>query len=686
MIATPRARRGQRVSVFVPNNDADAVTDPRDVSGIRTQKVVHPILLEDDAPILYVWSLHNETTQARTIAKAAEDVYQLGRGVDMAWAVGELLDDETLESRLREHGGTVHRAEGTPGGKTLACPVQGSLASLVRRHQAIKLRVEGAGRSAKLLFTNAPKPRFLSVTYDHTRHRVIYELRDRQDDTRTWPWPLHRVMSLVQALRDGAVRRLRDGLPDEQTSIEQMLIGRKADGSNPSPKEYRVRIVPLPSIGHEHVDHAVRRILLEVPSGAPLQVADVEWAFSGLEIANPNTGVVGPFVLMPTELDAMARRYIGPSRRWRSVTAVALPEGAKRRRIDPARQRQESKNAIERIGEEDRAGVAVQIALRHANVRGTVVTVRVQREPFEAKGARVEAFADGKRFAKERLWHVDFELDRPIEGPLAIGDGRFLGLGVMAPVTEPWSKSPKTDRTLTDREGSCLTPPKNRSGIIGLAVGEGAKDDPIPLSIALRRAVMARAQMEMGRAPLDRFFSGHEIRGGVSHPDQVGHLAFQWDGGRRRLLVIAPHWLDRREPTRDERRAIEILDRALEDLVELRAGTAGRFAVRRHSIGMEDPLLAASRSWRSVTPYTVTRHRKNSSATEVLIEDATSECYRRGLPRPKVTVLDARGVPERGLEGHIRLDFTVALAGPILLGRSCHLGGGLFAPVPGIGS
>jgi CRISPR-associated protein Csb2 len=686
IIATPRARYGQRVSVFVPNNDADALADPRDVSAIRTQKVVHPILLESDAPILYAWSLPTEPTQARAIVNAAEDIYQLGRGVDMAWVVGELVDDEALESRLREHGGTVHRAEGTPGGKTLACPVPGSLASLVRRHQAIKLLVDGAGRSAKLLFTNAPKPHFLSVTYECTQHRVVYELREREDVTRTWPWPLNRVVSLVQALRDGAVGRLREGLSDEHTSIEQMLIGRKADGSNPSPIEYRARIVPLPSIGHEHVDHAVRRILLEVPSGAPLPVADIEWAFSGLEVSNPDTGVVGPFVLMRAEMDAMARRYIGPSRHWRSVTAVALPEGAKRRRIDPARQRQESKNAIERIGEEDQAAVAVQVALRHTGIRATVVTVRVQREPFEAKGARVEAFADGTRFAKERLWHVDFELDRPIEGPLVIGDGRFLGLGVMAPVAEPWSKSPKNNDTSTDRQSLILIPPRNRSGIIGLAVGAGAKDEPVELAVALRRAVMARVQMEIGRAPLGRFFSGHETLGAASHPDQAGHLAFQWDAGRRRLLVIAPHWLDRREPTRDERRAIEILNRALEDFGELRAGSAGRFAVRRHTIDVEDPLLVATRSWLSVSPYTVTRHRKHSSATEVLVEDAIIECNRRGLPTPKVTVLDARGVPGRGLEGHIRLDFIVALAGPILLGRTRHLGGGLFAPAPGDGS
>lgn len=73
-------------------------------------------------------------------------------------------------------------------------------------------------------------------------------------------------------------------------------------------------------------------------------------------------------------------------------------------------------------------------ALRHAGVRERVETIQVQREPFESNGERVEAFAPGTRFSHGRLWHVEIAFAEPVSGPLAIGDGRFLGLGVMAPV------------------------------------------------------------------------------------------------------------------------------------------------------------------------------------------------------------------------------------------------------------
>jgi CRISPR-associated protein Csb2 len=60
--------------------------------------------------------------------------------------------------------------------------------------------------------------------------------------------------------------------------------------------------------------------------------------------------------------------------------------------------------------------------------------IRVQREPFESNGERIEVFAEGTRFSKHRLWHVEIEFSDEILGPLLIGDGRFLGLGLMAPV------------------------------------------------------------------------------------------------------------------------------------------------------------------------------------------------------------------------------------------------------------
>jgi CRISPR-associated protein Csb2 len=212
-------------------------------------------------------------------------------------------------------------------------------------------------------------------------------------------------------------------------------------------------------------------------------------------------------------------------------------------------------------------------------------------------------------------------------------------------------------------------------------LGENSKNDAITLARALRRAVMARVQIEIGRTVLGSFFTGHEPNGEPIRTEHASHLAFQWDSPRQRLLVVAPHWLDRREPSRKERDAIVILERALESIFELRAGSAGRFEVRLTPVSTEDPLRRAARSWSSLTPYAVTRHKKRSSAAEALIEDTLEECRRRCIPTSSVTVLNSRGVRGEGLEGQLRLDFAVAVTGPVVLGRTRYLGGGLFAPV-----
>ncbi len=661
VIAAPRQRLGRRVDLFVPNNDADSPKvggDPDKVAEIRTKKLVQPRLLEGDPWFDYAWPLPASSAHTGALVDAAESLYQLGRGVDMAWALAEVIEDEALEARLEAHPGSIHRPHGRTGSRALACPAAGSLASLVRRHGAVRLREEGTGKAAKVLFANAPKPRFVPIAYAGVRHRLVFELRDREHDARLWPWPLARVVRLVERVRDGAAERLRTALPAASDDIERALIGRAPSGGQPGPINQRVRIIPLPSIGHEHVDRAVRRVLVEIPSFCPLRPDDLAWAFAGLETADPDSGVVDPIVLVRAAGDDMLRHYEAPARRWRTITPVALPESARRRRIEPARQREEAKAGVERAAEHARAVAAVHTAIRHAGLRGAVIDVHVQREPFDARGHLAEAFAPETRFEKERLWHVEVALDAPIDGPVALGDGRFLGLGLMAPVPDV-------------------------NGVFAFGLVGAAAHDAVPLCRALRRAVMSRVQGEIGTTQLAAYFTGHDQDGAPAREDVASHLAFHFDPQAQRLLIFAPHQLDRRGMSSAEARHLAVLDRALVGFSELRAGASGVHAVTRVPLAESSPHLGTSRVWQSTTPYAVNHHRKAGSAEGALTADVVAVCERGGLPRPTVTVLASRGVPGRGLEGQLRLEFAVAVTGPVVLGRSRYLGGGLFGRADG---
>jgi CRISPR-associated protein Csb2 len=666
LIAAPITANGQIFRNYVPNNGLDAVGgDVRRIGSIRTVKVVRPLVFDAGIPFLYGWTFDEDEeskSHAETLCALAERLYQFGRTVDMAWAGGEVLGDEELDARLSNYPGLVFRPSNSGSGRTLACPQPGSLQSLKDRYAASsqRFKTEKQGRVAKQRFSQPPKPRFGQVAYDSSPSLRVYELRDSTSGTSIWVWPLARASSLVVALRDGAVDRLRSAFPDRISEIERVLVGRKANGADDGPTSLRVRIVPLPSIGHHHADRGIRRVLVEVPAGGPLRADDVHWAFSGLDLNVPESGDAVDLVLTPAADETMLAHYgttghVG-FRVWRTVTPVALPDPSRRRRIDPTRVMAEAKDGAERAGEMARAAAAVAQALRHAGIRTRSDAIRVQREPFEANGERVEAFAPGTRFVKERLWHVEITFNAPLEGPLVIGDGRFLGLGIMAPV-------------------------QRTQGVHAFMVEGGLTATPQPTEVAraLRRAVMSRVQAVLGDAVLPTFFTGHEKDGLSAQSERCPHLTFAFEPTSGRLFIISPHVRDRREASSEELRYLRALDEALTDFYDLRAGPSGRLILRATSIDVDtDPLFVASRTWQTVTPYVVTRHMKHVGVAEALSIDLRAQCRRLRLPEPKVLPRQAHGVAGIGLVGDACLTFKVAVKGPIILGRNRHLGGGLF--------
>jgi CRISPR-associated protein Csb2 len=194
---------------------------------------------------------------------------------------------------------------------------------------------------------------------------------------------------------------------------------------------------------------------------------------------------------------------------------------------------------------------------------------------------------------------------------------------------------------------------------------------------------MARVQTVLGDEALPAFFSGHEPDRGPARAEKSSHLAFLCDLPRSRLIVVAPHALDRRDPTREERVHLADLDEALQGMRELRAGPAGCLVLRRTWIDVgTDALTAPSRVWESVTSYVVTRHARLGEASAALAADLIAECRRRGLPAPSAAIArDTKGVAGTGLNGRARLEFSTAVRGPVLLGRNRHVGGGLFLAI-----
>ena len=494
-IAAPATRRGRAVKLFVPNNDLDSVGgDPERVSEIRVGKQWRSCFFDPHEPVLYVWDFESGSAEATRICAIAERLYQLGRGIDMAWAIGQVLERNEAEALLESHPGPIRRAGGA--GETVA-PLPGTLHSLVERYRRKRRRLAtvGAGRKPRQLFTQPPKASFRRTGYDNPPRRLHFELRGPEGGFA--PRPLASAAPLVASLRDAAAGRLQESSSAKSTLFEKLIIGR---GAGPADLAQRIRLVPIPSIGTTHTDPSIRRIMVEIPSDCPIRVDDLKWAFTGLQPYDPRTGEAWSGQLVSTEDSSMTNRFTRMAQAFRSMTPAALP-GAQRRRIGVGGE----KAADERSREELRATGAVVQALRHAGLRTRPTDIRVQREPFQRRGVRAELFADGSRFSKHALWHVELRMREAISGPLVIGDGRFCGLGLMEPVTD------RCDIFVFNLD------PRRRIAPV---------DRPV-LVRSLRRALMALARDGAGH--IDRLFSGHESDG---RSDSAGPSRTRVPGGR----------------------------------------------------------------------------------------------------------------------------------------------------------
>ena len=657
-ISVPRGVRGQARKLYVPNNDLDAELAKRTVAhidravaNIRVGKNIYPILFDAKTPVLYSWTVTDDSVHAAAVCRAFDGLYRLGRGVDMAWAEATVIDADAAEAHLCNDNAIVYRpSKGSSSELELLCPRPGSRLSLTNRFDAMRRRFHAGVTNGKptQVFVQPPKPLLAKVAYDAKPHRSVFELREGIARGAFVNRRLGAAATLVAEVRDRAADALRSGVPTLANDVERYLIGRSAGQTD---KADRVRIVPIPSVGHEHVGMAIRRIAVYTPQSCPLRAGDLAWAFAQVAWADADGTILSE--LRRADDDRMADRFERRGRRWRSVTPLALPMASRRH------------GERMRVAREACATEAVRQALRHAGVYAPTSVVRVQREPFHRRGTRAESFAAGSRFRSEALWHAEIVFAEPVSGPLILGNGRYLGLGLM----------------LADEPAQ---------GVQAFSITGGLDDgaDAASVAHAARRAMLARA-LDGGKRSdaLGRYVSGHEADGSPAGGGTHRHIAIVADLPRRRILFVAPSLLQRGGvPWREIGREHGAVIRALEGMDVLRAGRAGRLTLAPATFDVEDdPLFAPARVWESITDYDVTRHRRRMSDEDALRADVAAELQRCGWPVPPsdaVEVLAIRRGPRGGLSGRLRVAFATAQRGPLIIGRTAHKGGGLFAPRP----
>ena len=260
--------------------------------------------------------------------------------------------------------------------------------------------------------------------------------------------PVTRTAELTRVLRESVLSHVRDPIPEG-------VSGHVPDG-RPTEAPH-LSFLALPNVGYQHSDGRIMGLAISLPDDLDEEARNATLLGVGvwererddrtLQLRMGRKGNVEmrrrqpPFALESLKPNAWARR----SRWWASATPVALP-------AHPGNLGSGSPGA--RAKAWARAEESVAKSCEHVGLpRPVDVRVSLVSDLIGTRPARdFPVFKQGSRGGGviRRLVHVSVEFETEISGPLVLGSGRFLGLGLMRPVDEPFSRAATDSKGVSD--------------------------------------------------------------------------------------------------------------------------------------------------------------------------------------------------------------------------------------------
>ena len=232
------------------------------------------------------------------------------------------------------------------------------------------------------------------------------------------------------------------------SSHPEVLCGHTADNS--PTKRPHVSFVPLPFVGQRHANGVLMAIATLLPTDPDLAVearralGRVIKAWNAAEgdakeIRLGSKGIlVGDFTNDPDLETSSERWWTGPSKTWVSVTPIALSS-------NPGKL---LRNGTERSAKAwEAAEQSVIAACKHVGLPEPA-NVSVSRSPLLTGVLPADKYPAYFQFDRRQgrdlaraLVHASVTFERPVQGPLLLGSGRYFGLGLMSPIRETQARS-----------------------------------------------------------------------------------------------------------------------------------------------------------------------------------------------------------------------------------------------------
>ncbi len=390
------------------------------------QERFFPSVTPHDARVTYLWDTTAPEAVCETIDQLLSKVTRLGHPSSL------------VSCRVILESPAVTHAPSDVG-QSLRTVRRGQLAELERqyvRHQGVK-------------------PRFLPYTdvrYNATTETVQPESTLQPNTSGEWivfefahnsrSFPATRTVDLAAAMRGAVLNYAEDPIPET-------LSGHRPDGK--PTYDPHVAFLPLPHIGSDYADGRLLGIALSMPKSLGDDVRRAVFRAIGrweqaapqhpypLRLTLGSQGVIH-MTRLRGHADLVALRpriWNRPSIRWVSATPIALPRHPGSLSGGTAAARAKAWDLAEKV---------VATACEHVGLPEPS-SVEVALNPFIVGAKPAKRFTSFSQNGREgrpvrrQLIHASLTFEHTVEGPLMLGTGRFMGLGLMRPIPESGDSS-----------------------------------------------------------------------------------------------------------------------------------------------------------------------------------------------------------------------------------------------------
>lgn len=459
-IVTPSHAIGTPFRISVPNNDLNSTASywvrgvepekPHRPIDLRTMKTLQPVRVRPgvgEQPVVhYLFQLPEGCPHLNVLQAAASSVTHVGWGIDVVAVDVEVISREKA-SLLAGH--RWRRTES--GGVSLRVPAPqsenriGTLRDLIRRHRELLTRLPEDGYIQTDRLSCFDVVRYHSPTAGGgelpARPVAAFEIHRTIDDQEQNPGksrfrPFHHVRKvatvagMVRHAAADAARRL--GLADDWVNSHVQGHGDEKDGQATS--DERLMFLPLPSITPNGVS-GIRRVLVVGWPGFDL--APLRRVLNGAELIDRETGHPEAVLSQVATTDKEVRKFTELAEVWSTVTPVILPgfddTAGLRRKLKErdGKGADEQKHLLERL---DTRIVSLLWKAFHQAGWSADALVGAELEYRTVGWFRGLDVAKSYELSKVNFprYHVRVRFRRPVRGPLAVGAGRYRGLGLFA--------------------------------------------------------------------------------------------------------------------------------------------------------------------------------------------------------------------------------------------------------------